>query len=180
MKNNKIKILWWIIALLAILNITTIATIVVHNYNENKKTDTEASIIVEPGTQPINGRYFRHELGFDDNQMEVFRQSHRAFHQQANHIIASIHLQKELMFKELQTENPDTAKLNMISKEIGLLHTQLKEETVKFYMSLAKVCSIEQKEKMKEIFTPLFINLPISHNENECKCANPNNNKSNN
>jgi len=163
------------IALLAILNITTIATIVVHNNNENKTTDTEASIIVEPETRPINGRYFRQELGFDDYQMEVFRQSHRTFHQQANHIIASIYLQKELMFKELQAENPDTAKLNMISKEIGLLHTQLKEKTVQFYLSLAKVCKVEQKEKMKEIFTPLFINLPVSHRGNECKCANPNN-----
>lgn len=164
MPTNKTKILWWIIALLAILNITTVATIIVHNYNEK-----EADIIVEPNAQPINGRYFRHELGFDDSQMEVFRKNHRTFHHRANQIIADINTQKELMFENLQTANPDTVKLNTISKEIGSLHTELKEETVRFYISLAKVCNPEQKEKMKEIFTPLFINLPVSNKGNGCK-----------
>ncbi len=172
MLTNKSKILWWVITLLAILNITTIATIVVHNYNQ-RETEGDQSIIIEPNTQPINGKYFRHELGFDNEQMEVFRQSNRKFRQKSNQIVANINTQKELMFEELQAVSPDTIKLNIISQEIGFLHTELKKTTVQFYLSLAKVCNAEQKEKMKKIFTPLFINLPV---RNGCKYENPNNN----
>lgn len=173
MLMNKTKILWWIIALLAVFNMATLTTIFVHNYNE--KANAEKSIIIEPGTNLLNGRYFRRELGFDDKQMDVFRQSHRIFHREADQTVTSINIQKELMFKELQSKNPDTIKLNTISKEIGLLHTQLKEATVQFYLSLAKVCNTEQKEKMNEIFTPLFIELPESHCENKHKYENSDN-----
>lgn len=97
MLTNKTKILWWVITLLAILNITTIATIVVHNYNQ-REAEGDQSIIIEFNTQPINGKYFRYELGFDNEQMEVFRQSNRKFRQKSNQIVANINTQKELMF----------------------------------------------------------------------------------
>lgn len=174
MQTNKTKIAWWIVILLVILNITTISTIIVHNYNEKQ---ADESIIIEPDSKPINGKYFRHELGFDNDQMEVFRQSNRTFRQQANRTVSEINLQKELMFTELQATDPDTVKLYEISKEIGRLHTELKEVTVQFYLSLNKVCTSEQKEKMKEIFTPLFIDLPISNNgKNKCNYENSINN----
>jgi len=160
MWTNKTKILWWIIALLATLNITTIVTIVVNNLNGKKKAGAEVSIIVDPETRPINGKYFRHELGFDNDQMDAFQQSNRTFNRKANKIVEALNNQKELMFEELQAPNPDSIKISAISTEIGRLHTQLKEATAQFYLSLTKVCSAEQKEKMKEIFTPLFINLP--------------------
>lgn len=174
MQTNKTKKIWWIVILLIILNITTILTIIVHNYNEKQ---ADESIIIEPETKPINGKYFRQELGFDNDQMEVFRQSNRTFRQQANRIVVEINFQKELMFTELQATDPDTVKLYQLSKEIGQLHTELKEATVQFYLSLNEVCTREQKEKMKEIFTPLFIDLPIRNNgKNECKYENSNNN----
>lgn len=175
MQANKTKILWWVIALLAILNVTTIITIIVHNYSE-RNADVEESILIEPAVRPINGKYFRHELGFDNNQMEVFRQSNRTFRHKANRIIANINIQKGLMFEGLQTANPDTVKLNTISKEIGVLHTELKDATVQFYMSLSKVCNVQQREKMKEIFTPLFIDLPVRNKGgNGCEYKSQNN-----
>lgn len=166
MLANKTKILGWVIILLAVLNITTIITIVVHN-NDDK--NAEESILVEPDTAPINGRYFRHELGFDNDQMKVFRQCNKTFRHQANQIVADIYKQKVLMFDELQRTDPDTIKLDAIAKKIGLLHAELKKATGQYYLSLNCVCDARQKEKMKEIFTPLFINLPIRCNNRECK-----------
>lgn len=174
MLTNKTKILWWVIALLAILNITTIATIVVHNNNE-REAEMDQAIQIEPNAQPINGKYFRHELGFDNEQMEVFRQSNRTFRHKANRIVVDIDTQKELMFQELQAANPDTVKLHTFSQQIGLLHTELKDATMQFYLSLNAICDKEQKEKMKEIFTPLFINIPVKNGEG-CRHGNPNNN----
>lgn len=175
MNVNKTTILLWLVILLSILNITTIATIILHNKDEKDMK----SIIVEPEAQPINGKYFRHELGFNKDQMEVFRQNNRMFRHKANRIVMDINQQKQTMFDELQSTNPDTTKLNTISTKIGSLHTELKHATVQFYLALSKVCNVDQKEKMKTIFTPLFIESSLrnkGNRGNECKYGNPNNN----
>jgi Spy/CpxP family protein refolding chaperone len=155
MLTNNAKILWWIIALLAVLCVTILATITV-NYCNCHMRGTAKSIVMAPGCG-MSEQLFKSELGFDDGQMEVFRQSNRTFRREAGGIIADINIRKEAMFEELQAGKPDTAKLTAISGEIGALHTRLKEATVRFYLSLAEVCNAGQKEKLKEIFTPLFI-----------------------
>lgn len=178
MVTNKTKRLWWVITLLALLNITTIVTIIINNHshieNENK---IEETLVIDPESRPINGKYFRHELGFDNSQMEVFRQSNRKFRKKANLLVDSIYETKQLMFHELQIATPDTIKLHQLSARIGSLHAGLKDATVEFYLSLSKVCNTEQQEKMKEIFTPLFINIPVKRNGNggeNCKNDNIN------
>ena len=174
MKANKTTVLWWVIVLLAIFNIVTIATIILNNH-QNEEEETE-SISIESDAKPISGKYFRHELGFDNEQMETFRESNRRFRQKANLIISEINNEKKIMFEELQKTAPDTTKLNMISINIGTLHTELKSATTQFYMDLSKICTPEQKKRMKEIFTPLFIDTPSKNGCNRCKHKNINSN----
>lgn len=158
MITNKTKILWIVITFLAVLNIATIATII---YNNRQVKTEDENIVFEPDTQPLNGMYFKQTLGFDNHQMEVFRQSSRAFRQNANQIIGSINRSKEELFIELQAEQPDTVRLKEISKEIGVLHAELKDATVNFYLELNSVCNPEQKNKLKAVFVPLFRETPL-------------------
>ena len=158
MITNNTKILWIIIIFLAVLNMATIGTII---YNNRQVKAEDENIVFEPDAQPVNGMYFKQTLGFDNHQMEVFRQSSRTFRQNANQIIGSINRSKEELFIELQTEQPDTARLQEISKEIGLLHAELKEVTVTFYLELNSVCNPEQKNKLKAVFVPLFRETPL-------------------
>lgn len=151
---NKTKILWLIIIVLAVLNITTIATIIIQKKNVE-------GIIFEPDSKPITEECFREGLNFDNNQMEVYINNNKIFRQQANRIIQSINDQKEAMFSELQNCEPDTLKLKKLSEEIGTLHAELKYVTVKFYLSLNEVCNTEQKEQQKNIFKPLFDKTPL-------------------
>lgn len=153
MITNKTKILWIVIVFLAVLNIATIDTIILNNRQVKAKDE---NIVFEPDTQPVNGMYFRKTLGFDNHQMEVFKESIRIFQQNANQIIGSINRSKDDLFTELQLEQPDTARLQEISKEIGMLHAELKEATVTFYLELNSVCNPEQKNKLKTVFVPLF------------------------
>lgn len=153
MKMNKIKILWWVITLLAILNITTICTIIYHNHKDFK--DSKA-IIIEPDSAPLNGKCFRQTLGFDKEQMKDFRKFNKKFHKDANEIIESINIEKNYLFEELQNESPNSDKLNSISNEIGVLHKNLKMVTIDFYLSLKGICNATQKEKLKTMFIPLF------------------------
>jgi len=155
---NKTKLLSWIVALLVILNLTTIGTILYHNYREviNSKTivlDTE-------GNNMLNGRYFRQTLGFDDSQMEVFREANHAFRPKANEIIFQIDSLKKEMFTELKKDKSDSAKLEILSRKTGDLHAELKRETNKFYLKIKTVCTAQQLEQLQATFTPLFRNEP--------------------
>lgn len=151
--------LWLAVALLAMLNATTVGTIIYHNMQDG---DDEVSIVLEPDAPPLNGRYFKQVLGFDSQQMEVFRASNRSFRSQANGIVSTINAQKESLFAELQRPAPDTSRINKIAEEIGRSHTALKRATAQFYLSLSHVCSAQQKGKLEAIFTPLFRETPTS------------------
>jgi GTPase SAR1 family protein len=153
---NKVKMLQWIVVLLLLLNLSTIAGIVYHNYQE--KNNDELLISDSQNESRLNGRYFRQTLGFDNEQMEAFRAANRLFQPKANAIIISIDSLKNDIFEELKKSNPDTEKLNRLSEGIGLKHTALKKETNQFYLNIKQVCNPSQKELLNEVFSPLFKN----------------------
>jgi hypothetical protein len=155
--SSKIKALWIAVTMLAVLNVTTIGTIVYHNQQEREEID---NIVISPDEPPISGRYFRQQLDFDNSQMDVFRGANQKFRRSASDFIISIERQKELLFAELQSAEPDRENIVTISAQIGSMHARLKEATAEFYMTLSAVCDAQQKESMKTIFTPLFRQTP--------------------
>ncbi len=150
---NKNKVLVWIIVLLAVLNITTIATIVYHVRQDKKNAET--SIVIGAGN-PLNGSYLRSEVGFDEEQMEAFRSANKEFRPVSNEIIYKMDSLKHLMFDEINKEQIDTLKMDKLSKEFGELHAELKDKTNHFYIKLKAISTPEQSEKLKETFAPLF------------------------
>lgn len=56
------------------------------------------------------------------------------------------------MVEELGHENPDNKQLDLICSEIGILHSELKQVTISYYLAMKKECSEEQKIKLNEIF----------------------------
>lgn len=158
---NKTNILWFTVGLLAILNATTIITMMYHNNVDMQE------IVIEPDAVSINGRYFRQKLGFDDNQMDGFRTANRTFRQNAGVIVDDIEIEKVAMFKELTSENPSQENIDNISVRIGELHKQLKDATATFYLSLKSICTKEQQIELQSVFAPLFRTSPV-HNNGEC------------
>lgn len=155
--NTKIRNLWVAVIMLLLLNLVTVGTIIYHNLQDGT---IEEDILLAPDTEPINGKYFRYHLNFDENQMNVFRKSNGEFRKKANELIRNIAVQKNTLFKELQNQDPNQEKIKEISSEIGSLHTELKIITADFYMTLNAVCNEEQKIKMKNTFFPLFKETP--------------------
>jgi len=153
---NKTKLLIWIVALLVILNITTIGTILYHNYMES--IDSKNIVLDTEGEAMLNGRYFAQTLGFDDSQMEVFREANHEFRPNANRIILQIDSLKNELFTELKKVKSDSIKLEVLSRKTGDLHAELKRETNKFYLKIKTVCTAQQLEQLQTSFTPLFRN----------------------
>lgn len=159
---NKRTILTWTIVILVILNVSTIATIVYHNYQE--KIEKQDIVLDTQGQNPLNGKYFRQTLGFTDSQMEVFRKVNHEFIPNANGIIIKIDSLKKEMFAEIQKPVSDTVRLNALALETGNLHAELKIETNGFYLKIKAVCTPEQLERLQDAFSPLFRNEPCTGN----------------
>lgn len=153
--------LWWAVALLIILNLTTIITMLYHN----SRSEDMQEIVIEPDVVPLNGKYFRQVLGFDDRQMDAFREANRTFRQKANVIVDSIGREKAAMFTGLTSENPNRAHIDKISTRIGELHRQLKDATATFYLSLRAICTKQQQVELQSIFIPLFRTTPYSQGQ---------------
>lgn len=163
---NKTKILTWIVVLLVTINAVTIGTIIYHNYQENHQNDNIAINAVAGGNM-LNGRFFRQTLGFDNEQMNAFRNANHGFRPVAMLITSRIDSLKNEMFIELQQPAPDTTKLNNMSKRIGLLHGELKYETYRFFLALKKICSPQQQAELENAFQPLFKNEAVAIPSNQ-------------
>lgn len=156
METNNIKYWKWAVIILIVLNIFTVGSFIYHRYSETKKPSPSISIDSTDDGNPINGRYFKNEVGFDDNQMEKFRGINRTFNHKANKIIYGLDSLKTELYTELNTPTPDTVKLNTLSDEIGLNHAQLKKITNSYYLNIKSIATPQQNEKIKTAFYKLY------------------------
>jgi len=154
---RKTQILTWLVVLLVVMNAVTIGTILVHNYRENQINDNIA-INSGQGGNMLNGRFLKQTLGFNDEQMDAFRDANQQFRPFAMDVTYTIDSLKTEMFTELQKAVPDTVRLNGMSKQIGDLHGRLKYETYNFYLNIKKLCTPEQMKELEKAFQPLFKN----------------------
>ena len=125
---RKTQLLTWLVVLLLVLNAVTIGTIIYHQRQE-KKGASDISIGSTAGTNPLNGRFFRQEMGFNSQQMEVFRELNQSFRPASMEITFRIDSLKGLMYNQLTQAKSDSLQLHQLSDEIGALHSQLKKET---------------------------------------------------
>ncbi len=154
MKKNSVLI--WLVAVLVVLNVVTIATILYHNYNE--RNAVEDTVVVNANGEMINGRYMRQQLGFDNSQVQQFREANYSFRHTAFATIAAIDSLKMQMFNELKKTKPDAAQLQIISDSIGHKHAELKKRTADFYLKVKAICNESQVTALEKVFAPLFNN----------------------
>lgn len=147
------KILIGLVIALALLNLSTILTIVYHVYSEKKEQE---KIVIETNSIRLDGRYFVEQLGLTSDQAVPFREAIQTFHQSAREINQQLNVNRNQLFTELRNEETDTIICQQLSAEIGILHKNLKEETYRFYLEIKRISTPDQQLKLKEIFAPVF------------------------
>lgn len=162
---RKTQILTWLVVLLLVLNAVTIGTIIYHQRQERKEVSA-LSIGTYGGTNTLNGRFFRQEMGFNAQQMEHFREMNQTFRPVSMEITFRIDSLKEEIYNNLTGGKTDSLQLDRLSDEIGTLHGQLKKETNRFYIRLSELCNSTQQEKLAEVFKPLFISEKLTDHRN--------------
>ncbi len=165
--NNKRNILLWIIILLVATNVTTIATIIYHNYSQQEIRKTDTLNQLEIPNKRI-GRFFKEQLNLSFEQNQKFREFRQIFHSESNRLTSEMQLKRKEFLNELGKANSDTVYLNKLSNEIGNLHTDLKHITYQFYIEMKSVCNEEQKAKLFEIFNSMANQEIESKMPNNC------------
>lgn len=149
--QNKYRILIWAIVILVATNLSMGLSFLYHKQQDKKLAEqTEMEAIELPAQQRT--RFFREQLNLEPQQMEIFRELNRNFNRtawQINHRLESLRIE---MVTEMGRKNPDRKKLEKIAYEIGKLHTQIKNETISYYLEMKEICNEEQQEKLNEIF----------------------------
>ncbi|RIH65979.1 periplasmic heavy metal sensor [Mariniphaga sediminis] len=149
--QNKYRILIWVVVILLATNLSMGVSFLYHKQQDKKVTEKVEKANIEMPAQQRT-RFFREQLNLEPGQLEVFRELNRDFNRTAWQINRQLESLRIEMVMEMGEKDPDKQKLEAISKEVGQLHTQLKNKTIDYYLEMKGVCTEEQQQKLKELF----------------------------
>lgn len=156
--ENRYRWMIWAIVVLAVMNISTLITILVQGRNSR---NTSVPVISEkvqsegPSVQ-FSGRYFRDQLNLNSDQMAEFSKFNPEFRNNVRRINISLAKIRQQMISEMAAEKTDTVKLNMLSDSIGYLHADLKKLTFGYYLDFKRICDKDQQAKLEMLFGGMF------------------------
>lgn len=153
--TNKYRILTGVIIILIATNLSMGISFLYHRQQDKKMVQQQQEASVEVPAQQRT-RFFREQLNLRPDQVEIFRELNRNFNQtawQINHRLERLRIE---MVNEMGREEPDKARLKEVSRDIGELHTQLKDETIKYYMAMKEVCTEEQQARLNQLFISIL------------------------
>ena len=156
--ENKNNWMVWAIVVLAVMNLTTLITVV---YHKNKSVEKEIVAMPdqaksESTSVKYSGRYFRDELNLSDEQMKRFSEFNPEFRQKVMAINRNLDIKRHEMLVEMAEKNCDTNRLNLLSDSIGYLHASLKKQTYLYYLNFKSICNEEQQKKLEQLFGEMF------------------------
>ncbi|MDD2358702.1 MAG: hypothetical protein PHX13_12400 [Thiovulaceae bacterium] len=120
---------------------------------------------IESDAEKFSGGYFREQLNFSDEQMDMFRGFNPRFRRDARAITIELADLRKKMLNEMAANNTDSAKIEVIADSIGILHKNLKIITFEYYSNIKNICDSTQKMKLEQLFKEFFINdVPVGFN----------------
>lgn len=157
--GNKYNWMVWAIVLLAVMNVATIITVAFQQHQakraevvaEDSRPQSEAASI------NFSGRYFRDQLSLTNDQMTRFTEVNMVFRGKVRSINMNLNHLRQKMYSVMTDEIPDTMKLSSLSDSIGLLHSELKKVTYKYYLDIKNICNQEQQNKLENLFSGMFV-----------------------
>ncbi len=165
---RNIKLLSWLVVILLVTNIVTVATVFYHTHagREERDNTTETNV---PGDRRT--RFFKEQLKLTDDQLEPFREANRRYNQRARGLTDDMSEQRLEMLNELFLDSVNRENLEKNAQKIGWDHKDLKMATCDFYLELKSICTDEQKEKLSVFFQSLLnaderVKLPGNQHRN--------------
>jgi len=153
-KTSNTRILIYAIIVLAVMNVATFFSIGYHLYKSNREGTNNQELILNTGSD----RYFRDRMRFSPQQSEPFSEYSARFRQKASEVNLALIECRRQMLEEMNSEEPDSLRLAMLSDSIGSLHASLKHFTYNYYLDIKKISTPSQEDELNLIFREFFIN----------------------
>jgi len=153
--KNTNKLLILLVAVLLATNIATVFTIYLHN-KELESFDEQIKEKSKERTKRDHGNFMANKLGLSPDQIIIFRELRDEFQSESDSIGNLIRQKRKLLYIELAKEKMNVDTLNIISEEIGDLHGELKKYSVKHFINLRSNCTVEQQQKLFDMFKHKF------------------------
>ncbi len=156
--ERKYSILVWVTVALVVLNLSTLATIFFNRYKDSKNEESAPgrTAVSASRQERFSGRYFREHLNLNPEQLDEFQKFNPVFRKNAREINIRLSEMRSEMLDEMAGKDIDTARLNELSDSIGLMHSNLKKLTYRYYLDMRKICSPEQYPLLEEMFSETF------------------------
>jgi hypothetical protein len=148
---RKNKILITLVIVLAVFNISTLATI--WYLTIQRRPDFPEA---QTHPQKIIRELLQNELKLSEDQMRAFEKSGHHNILLTRSILDSIHKNKKLIYDELFTDTPDTLKLHRYTNNIGREQAELEKCVFSHFLELKQLCNKEQQSKFKALFHDLM------------------------
>lgn len=148
--RKQFRLLVWLVIILLALNLSAIGTILWMRF-------TGPIPGREPGecSYPLKKKHFRmhdeiikNEVGFDEKQLESFRQLREKHFTEIREITSDIEKTRELQFKTIRDNNADPDFTDSLSKRTGDLHHKWAVSSARFLNAAKDLCTPEQHEKL--------------------------------
>jgi Spy/CpxP family protein refolding chaperone len=150
-QNSKIRLLMWLVIALVVLNIATIATVVWRAQQFRHDRTFFHEMPLNKNLPEFSGHLLKDKLKFSNTQIDKFHRISSDFRRTGKEIAIQMTDIRNNMFKELNSEKPDTAILFADARKIGDMHSILKKQMVLYFLNLKGLCTPEQKDSLQKI-----------------------------
>jgi hypothetical protein len=130
------------IILVTLINLSAAATYWFKKPERRRRT--------RPSTESANN-FIAQELDLNASQQETMLVEQKAYFAMMRTIQDSIRGLRRQMFRDLAQNQPDTAALAELAARIGGLQAKFETRTYRHILSLAEICTPEQKEVLAKI-----------------------------
>jgi len=144
---NHNRILYWIIAILAVFSLSLLASVFFHYNQEERKSKS-----LHPAPEQQQPHMLMQQLNLAPEQEKIFDQDRHQYMIEARSIMDNLNQKRNEFIQELTVPEPDTIRLQQIADSIGRLHVELKMATLHHFMKLKSICNPEQQKTLNEMF----------------------------
>jgi len=95
--------------------------------------------------------YIKRRLQLDQEQFDKFQVLHRENMRSMKEVAGELGQKRDSLMKELTRKDPDSSKMYRLAREIGNLHTLLKENTIDHFTKMKDICRPDQKDELNKM-----------------------------
>ena len=146
-KTTTYRTLVWVIVILMASNLSMGITFLFHKQQDLKTAKQAQENAIEVPTEQRT-KFFREQLNLTPEQVDQFRELNRNYNRTAWEITHQLESLRAEMVEEIGKHEPVQQRLDEITKEIGELHTRLKNVTIDYYIGMKTTCNEEDRKSV--------------------------------